>query len=144
MLPNVLHVTVVGFTLVSLSTLDKQGYCALLGSRHLELFTPGGEHITHIPQTPQGLYHISHAGEEAHVVNTISIMELHCCMGHIVPNTACAFVEKGLVSGIKLDPNSQEAPCDACLFAHATCKAVPKACIGPQAQHFGEEVHTGV
>src|ERR1700761_6739183 len=65
-------------------------------------------------------------------------------MGHIAPNSAHALIEKGLVLGIKLDPDSNKVPCNACLFAHATCKPVPKVCVGPQAQHFGEEVHTDV
>ena len=105
-LPNVLHAPAVGFTLVSLSALNKQGYRASLGSGHLKLFTPGGEHIACIPQTPRGLYCVAHAGEEAHVTETISVMELHRHMGHIAPNAAHALVEKGLVSGIRLDPNS--------------------------------------
>ena len=143
-LTNVLHAPAVGFTLVSLGALDKQGYRASLGGGHLELFAPGGERIARIPQTPRGLYRVAHAGEEAHVVDTISVMELHRRMGHIAPNAARALVEKGLVSGIRLDPNSREAPCDACLFARATRKPVPKVRVGPQSQHFGEEIHTDV
>ena len=143
-LSNVLHAPAVGYTLVSLGALDMKGYRASLGSGHLELFAPGGERIARIPRTPRGLYRVTHAGEEAHAADVISVMELHCRMGHIAPNAARALVEKGLVSGIKIDPDSREAPCDACLFARATRKPVPKARVGPQAQHFGEEVHTDV
>ena len=143
-LPNVLHAPAVGYTLVSLGALDKQGYRASIGSGHLELFAPGGERIARIPQTSRGLYRVTHAEEEAHVVETITLMELHRRMGHIAPSSARALVEKGLISGIKLDPDSREAPCDACLFARATRKPVPKARIGPRAQQFGEEVHTDV
>ena len=34
--------------------------------------------------------------------------------------------------------------CEACIFARATRKPVPKMRVGPQAQYFGEEVHTDV
>ena len=88
--------------------LDKKGYCTSIGGGTLELFAPGGEHIARIPQLACGLYHITHIGELAHAVETISIMELHWHMGHIAPASACALIEKGLVTGIRLDPNSQE------------------------------------
>ena len=97
-----------------------------------------------IPQTPRGLYHITHAGEYAQAVETVTVMELHRCMGHIVPASACALVEKGLVSGIKLDPDSREAPCNACIFARATHKPIPKARVGLQSLRFREEIHTDV
>ncbi len=142
-LNDILHALAVGYTLVSLGALDKNGYRASIGG-NLELFVPGGEHVAHIPQTACGLYRIKHTGESVHAVETISVMELHRRMGHIVPASACALIEKNLVTGIKLDPDSRETQCDACIFACATRKPVPKLHIGPQAQRFGEEVHTDV
>ena len=65
-------------------------------------------------------------------------------MGYIAPASACALVEKGLVTGVKLDPKSREVQCDACIFARATRKPVPKVQVGPQSQYFGEEVHSDV
>jgi hypothetical protein len=69
-------------------------------------------------------------------------MELHRCMGHIAPASAHVLVKKGLVTGIRLDPDSREADCKACLFAHATRKPIPKVRIRPRAQSFGDEVHS--
>ncbi|SRR6266702_2092167 len=34
--------------------------------------------------------------------------------------------------------------CNVCIFAHATHKPVPKLRVGPQVQHFREEVHIDV
>ena len=87
---------------------------------------------------------MDHCEESANTVEMVSIMELHCCVGHIAPASTHALVEKGLVTGIRLDPNSQGADCEACLFAHATHKPVPKVCCGPQLQRFGNEVHSDV
>src|SRR6266571_4246158 len=143
-LTDVLHAPAVGYTLVSLGALDKKGYRASIGGGNLKLFTPGGERVACIPQSAHGLYRTTHLGESAHAVKTISMMELHRRMGHIAPASARALIEKNLVTGIKLDPDLREAQCDACIFARATCKPVPKMRVSPQAQRFGEEVHTDV
>ncbi len=140
-LTDVLHMPAIGYTLVSLGALDKKGYRTSIGGRNLKLFTLGGERITCIPQSTHSLYCTTHLGESAHAIETISVMELHHCMGHIAPASACTLVKKNLVTGIKLDPDSQEAQCDACIFVCATRKPVPKMHAGPQAQRFGEEVH---
>jgi hypothetical protein len=53
-------------------------------------------------------------------------------------------VQDGFVTGIALDPNSQEEHCEACLYSWATSQPVPKVRISPQAEAFGEEIHTDV
>jgi len=143
-LNDVLYALAVGYTLVSLGMLDKNSYCASIGSSNLELFVPGSECVACILQTACSLYHIKHTGESVHAVETISVMELHHCMGHIAPASARTLIEKNLVTGIKLDPDSREMQCDACIFARATCKPVPKLRVGPQVQRFREEVHMDV
>ena len=107
-LHDVLHSPSVGCTLVSLGALDKRGYRASLGGGHLELFAPGGERVCRIPRNSRGLYRVVHSGDAANSAELISVMELHRRMGHIAPASARALVEKGLVTGIKLDPNSRE------------------------------------
>ncbi len=47
--------------------------------------------------------------------------------------SARALVEKGLVTGTKLDPDSQEAQCNMCIFACTTRNPGLKARVGPQA-----------
>src|SRR6266702_2850332 len=143
-LSEVLHAPAVGYTLVSIGALDQKGYRTSIGGGHLELYAPGGGRVVRVPQTAKGLYRVTHAGESTHVVKTISVMELHRRLGHIAPASARALVEKGLVTGVKLDPASRDTQCDACLFARATRKPVPKVRVGPQAQCFGEEVHSDV
>ncbi len=143
-LTDILHVPAVGYTLVSHRALDKKGYCASIGGGNLKLFALGGKRVAHIPQSTHSLYHTTHLGESAHAVETISVMELHRCMGHITPASAHALVEKNLVTGIKLDPDSQEAQCNACIFVHTTRKPVLKMHVSPQVQRFGEEVHMDV
>jgi transposase InsO family protein len=143
-LHEVLHAPAVRYTLVSIGALDKRGYRTSIGGGTLELFSPRGKRVARIPQTTRGLYCTNHIEESANSIETISIMELHRRMGHIAPASARALVEKGLVTGIRLDPDSREADCEACLFARATRKPIPKVCIRPRAQSFGDEVHSDV
>jgi hypothetical protein len=143
-LHDVLHSPSVGCTLVSLGALDKRGYHASLGGGHLKLFAPGGERVCHIPRNSRGLYHVVRSGDATNSAELMSVMELHRHMGHITPTSARTLVEKGLVTGIKLDPNSQEGDCDTCIFAHVTRRPVPKVHVGPQVQHFGKEIHSDV
>ena len=141
-LHDVLHAPVVGYTLVSLGALDKRGYCTSIGGGTLELYTLGGDCIVRVPQSGCGLYCTEHHLHSANTVEMVSIMELHCHMGHIAPASTHALMEKGLVTGIRLDPDSQEADCEACLFACATHKPVLKVRVGPKLQCFGDEVHS--
>jgi len=71
-------------------------------------------------------------------------MELHCRMGHIAIVSACKLVESRAITGVKLDPNSQEHDCNTCIFACATRLPVPKVRISTPAQRFGDEIHTNV
>ena len=82
--------------------------------------------------------------DSANAAEPVSVMELHCHLGHIGVSSAHKLVESGTVVGVKLDPGSQEGDCDACVYACATCLPVAKVRISPPAQNFGDEVHTSV
>jgi len=53
-------------------------------------------------------------------------------------------VESGAVQGVKLDPESQEQDCSACIYTCTTHLPISKVRIKPLAQNFGDEVHTDV
>jgi transposase InsO family protein len=95
-------------------------------------------------RTHKQLYKVNHDEDSANLAETLTVMELHRRLGHIAISSARKLVESGAVTGIKLDPASQEAACDACIFARATCQPVPKVRISPPAQNFGDEIHTDV
>lgn len=143
-LENVLHVPSVGYMLVSLGALDGLGYRIAISDGHLEIQSRTGERLGRIARTARGLYRVSHEGEEGHAVEVVSIMELHRHMGHIAPASIRKLVKGGLVIGLALDPNSREEHCEACIFARATRKPVPKVRVSPQAKQFGDEIHTDI
>ena len=144
-LRNALHAPSVAYTLVSLGTLDEEGYHTHIGGGHLELVSPEGERVGQIPRTMRRLYKIAHTAlESANAAELVSVMELHRRMGHIAVASARKLIESGAVTGVELDPNSQEHDCNACIFARATRLPVPKLRISPPAQSFGDEIHTDV
>jgi transposase InsO family protein len=144
-LHGVLHAPAVGYTLVSIAALDQEGYHTHIGAGHMDLVSPQGIRVGRIPRTQGRLYKVVHdASDSAYVVEPVSIMELHRRMGHIAAASARKLVESGAVVGIKLDPESQERDCNACIYARATRLPIPKMRISPPAKNFGDEVHTNV
>ena len=85
-----------------------------------------------------------HMLDLANVVEPISVMELHCWLGHIAVLSAQKLVESGAIIRVNLDPSSEGGDCDACIFAHATHLPVPKVQISTPTQNFGDKVHTNV
>jgi Pol polyprotein/zinc knuckle protein len=143
-LHRALHTPGVSYTLVSLATLDKEGYHAHIGAGHLDLTSPQGEKVGCITQTSGCLYKVVHALDSTNAVEPVSVMELHRRLGHIAAASAQKLVESGAIVGVELDPSSLETDCDACIFACATHLPIPKVQISPPAQNFGDEVHTDV
>ena len=143
MLNNILHAPSVTYTLISLRMLDAQGYRIEIGGRHMDIFSPKQELVTHILQTPHGLYQVLHE-EEVHAVKMVSIMELHRCMGHITPTSAHKLVEEGLVTGIALDPASLKEHCPSCVYVCFLHQSIPKVRVSEQALNFDDEIHTDV
>ena len=143
-LHGALHAPAVSYTLVSIAALDEEGYHTHIGAGHLDLTSPQGNRIGHIPRTQGRLYKVVHALDSANAVEPVSIMELHRQLGHIAVESARKLVTSGAVVGVELDTSSQETDCDACIFARATRLPIPKVRISAPAQDFGDEIHTDV
>ena len=143
-LHGALHAPAVSYTLVSIAALDEEGYHTHIGAGHLDLTSPQGDRIGHIPRTQGRLYKVVHALDSANAVEPVSIMELHRRLGHIAVESARKLVTSGAIVGVELDTNSPETDCDACTFARATRLPIPKVRISPPAQAFGDEIHTDV
>jgi hypothetical protein len=112
LLRGVLYAPSVAYTLVSLGTLDAEGYNMSVGGGNLEISDPYGQRVGRIERNARGLYRVTHE-EEANAVELLSVMELHRRMGHIAPSTARKLVDSGAVTGVKIDPESRESHCDA-------------------------------
>ena len=139
-----LHVPTISYTLVSLRALDEEGYHTHIGAGHMELTSPQGEQVGHIPCMQGHLYKMVHMLDSANAVKPVLVMEWHCHLGHIMVENAHKLVESSAIVGIELDLSSQEGDCNTCIFAYATCLPVPKVQISSPTQNFGDEVHTDV
>jgi transposase InsO family protein len=143
-LHNALHAPAVTYTLVSIGALDEEGYAAHIKDGRLEIVSPRREQVGLIPCTPRRLYKVVHASDSVDAAELITAMELHRHLGHISVDTAHKLVESGTVRGIELNLNSQESPCDACIFARATHLPILRPRIRVPAKHFRDKVHTDI
>jgi hypothetical protein len=116
-LHGMLHAPAVGCTLILVAALDEEGYHAHIGAGYLELTSPQGEHIGRIPRTQGRLYKVMHMLESMNTIELMSLMELHRCLGHIAPSSARKLIQNSAIIGIELDPDLQEADCNACIYA---------------------------
>ncbi|KIM52709.1 hypothetical protein SCLCIDRAFT_1223525 [Scleroderma citrinum Foug A] len=92
---------------------------------------------------PRVIHEPDHGSSNA-VTERISVMELHCRLGHISPAVAKRLAESGLISGLKIDLSANEPTfCESCVYAKATRKPIAKERIGERAEEFAE-VHTDV
>jgi hypothetical protein len=146
-LTEVLYSPKMGYTLVSIGWLDKCGYTVIFkdGKCIIHHGDEEGETIGQIPKSGKGLYKVVHEDVESSfaVMEKLTVMELHHCMGHILPLIAKKLIENGLVTGVCLDDSSGNTVfCKSCVYAKSTHKPVPKKCEGEQATEFGGEVHS--
>ena len=144
-LTEVLYSPEVGYTLVSVGRLDEKGFTVTFSGSKCTIQGPNGNHIGAIPKT-KGLYRVVH--DQLESVNSVdeqlSLDQFHRRMGHISVEVARKLVEKGFVTGVRLEPTPSGEPffCESCVYAKATRKPVPKVRDGERATKFGEEIHT--
>jgi hypothetical protein len=145
-LTEVLYSPEVGYTLVSIRCLDELGYSATFADGKCTLCDSTEEIVGQIPRTSKGLYQVVHDASSGSIhaaSETVMVMELHRCMGHIAPSAARRLAENGLVSGIKVDLSSGEPTfCELCVYAKAMQKPIRKTRKGDRATKFTEEIHT--
>ena len=106
-------------------TRTKEGYHTHIGAGHLDLTSPQGNRIRHIPRTQGRLYKVVHVLDSAkeNAVEPVSIMELHVDWATVQFESARKLVTSGAVVQVELDTSSQETDCDACI----TCARHPFA-----------------
>jgi len=94
-LTEVLFSPAVGYTLVSIGCLDQLGYSVTFADGTCTIRSPDDDVIGRVPKSQAGLYRVIHTGgdDSANAVETVTVMELHCRMGHISPNVAHRLAE---------------------------------------------------
>src|SRR6202522_300616 len=137
---------IMAFTLISVSSVDRAGLLLVIGGGICEIKTSKSRVIGRIPQIC-GRYRVydakppfSHSTHSANIATKeMSINELHKRMGHVNNDDLRRMVEKGMVTGIKLDMSSKPGFCEICVKAKAARKPFPKESI-TEYRTYGEKV----
>ena len=130
-LKEVYYSPIMAFTLISMSCVDRAGFSLLIKGGVCEIRTSASKVIGRIPQI-RGLYRVTdakspHSSNTANVaIRELSINEFHQRMGHVNHEDLCRMVEKGMVTGIELNPSSKADFCETCIKSKATRKPFPK------------------
>jgi len=123
------------------------GYSALLKDHQCTISNLCGLVLGQVPLT-KGLYKYVYTPKTSETTNlvqkTLSLDDLHQCMGHISPAAAKKLVKDGHVIRLSLDMSSEASFCEACAKAKLTHKPVPKEHRGPCVTPHGEKVHLDV
>ncbi len=143
-LVKVLYSPEVGYTLISVGRLDDLGFRLEFGGGKCTIYAPDGKLAGIVPKDSSGLYRMWHKVEEASTVETVLLDEFHCKMAHISPAVAKQMVERGFVTGIRLDTSDGIKFCELCVYGKATSKPIAKFRGSEQATRMGGEVHSDV
>jgi hypothetical protein len=142
-LTEVLYSPEVGYTLISIGKLDDLGFETTFANGKCTIRSPDGETVGTVPKTAGGLYRTEHEPGSANAAEILTLDQFHRRMGHIAPETARRLVQKGFVTGVKLDTSSgDDVFCESCVYAKATRKPVSKLRQGERAAEFGGEIHS--
>jgi len=100
------------------------------------------KHVGEVPKNTKGLYRVEHEGEQANsVVETLTLHQLHCRMGHISPAIAQKLIKDGFVTGMRLEsmPSGELHFCESCTYAKAIwpCESLfPRSGKGTMPQYL--------
>jgi GAG-pre-integrase domain len=144
-LTEVLYSPEVGYTLVSVGRLDDKGFTMSFSGGKCTISGPNGEHVGAVPKNGNGLYKVVHEQNDANVATEVlTLDQFHRRMGHISPEVVRKLVDKGFMTGVRLEtmPDGEPHFCESCVYAKATRKPVAKAREGERAIKFGEEIHS--
>jgi hypothetical protein len=143
-LKECIHAPNLAFTLISVSRIARATNRVNFKAGHAVITHPKGHIMAKIPES-QGLYHLAAAKrvqrEYANIaLSKMSLMEAHHKLGHIACTAIKHMVTTGMITGIEIDPNSNEEFCEACAKAKAARKPFPKE-SKTRTNKYGECVH---
>ena len=145
-LTEVLFSCEVGYTLVLIGWLDELGFSTTFAEGFCTIRGTDGETIGCIPRSTRGLYRVVQEHDTANTaLEHITVMELHCCFGHITPSVAHQLATRGLVSGLIFDDSKDDSTfCELCVYSKATHKPIAKEHEGEHAEHVSDVVWSDV
>ena len=148
LLKDTLYAPDLCLTVVLIGRIVKAGYTVQFAGSSCNIKRGGnGPIIGHIPASANRLFKVDHAftaTDESALAEPVDILMLHHRLGHISVNAIRALIHAGFITGIQLIDDFPPFICNSCEYAKTTQKAIHKEHKAPQAQAFGNEVHTDV
>jgi hypothetical protein len=143
LLHNALYALDMGLTVVSISRIIKAG-CTVQFEDGTCKIMRNGRTIGNVPTSANRLFKVEHVLAAAESLEHVDILMLHCRLRHISLNAIHTLFHNKAVSGIHLIDDHPSYACDLCEYAKTTRKPIQKQRKGPQADSFGDEIHTDV
>jgi hypothetical protein len=72
---------------------------------------------------------------------TVSILTLHCRLGHISLGAICSLIHHNIINSMKITDDDFTS-CNSCDYTKTTHKPIKAECVAVPAMTFGEEVHS--
>lgn len=145
LLKDVLYAPSMTVTLVSISRIALSGSTLVFHGEHCRIYDKNRRLLGKIV-VKGGLYRVYAArpeGESAgKVEEMLTIDELHRRLGHVSHERARRLVEKKMVTGILLDPDSEPTVCESCEWAKGERKAIRRQREEERSKAVGDEIHS--
>ena len=147
LLHDMLYAPSMGVTLISISQLTKTRYAVLFRENVCKIYDAQKKQVGEIPLV-NGLFQVKRHHSKifagaARANKTMSMDELHCRLSHITPLLIQEIMAKGMVEGVKLDPEQQHmGQCESCEYAKATWWPIGKEHEPKHCKNLGDEVHS--
>jgi hypothetical protein len=143
LLRDALYAPDMGLTVVSIGCMVKVG-CTVQFEDRTCTISRNGRTIGNVPASANSLFKVKHALAAAESLEHVDILTLHRRLRHISLNVIHTLIRNKAVSGIHLIDDHPSYACDSCEYAKTTRKPIQKQRKGPQADSFGDEIHTDV
>ena len=146
LLRDVLHSPNMGVTLVSIGKITDAGCSVVFHGNICRIFDSSRTLLAEIPKQ-NGLYrtftpHSETGSLAARIAEVLTIDELHRRLGHVGHEAARILVEKGLVQGVELDPDSKPTVCPSCVWGKGHRKVMQREREDKRAAALGDEIHS--
>jgi hypothetical protein len=149
-LSGVLFSPDVGYTLISIGVLTKEGYSFSFTFSFTkdtcDITSPDGVRVGSVARSERNLYRVRCEGELTMVadVEVVGLMDMHARLGHIAPPTVKQMFRDKMFPGLTLDPTSKEHLCASCAYGKLTRAPILKTREGPRSSRFGDIIPSDV
>jgi hypothetical protein len=140
-LQDALHVLDMGPMIMSIGLIIRAGCVMLFEGDSCYIKNKKGKVIGKIPCSTNGLFKVEHQVMAASMEEHVSILTLHCRLGHILPGAICSLICYNVIKGMKITDDDFTS-CDLCDYVKTTHKPIKVEHAVALATTFREEVHS--